>query len=989
MIATYSFYFAQPWWLLGLLLLIPIVLMGLRSLKALSRIRRSLAIILRMLVLIIISVLLARPMLGEKSEKLTLIAILDRSQSIPQGLQKASISFLSEAIETRKPTDQLAVIDVSEVAAISKLPSYDDTIRQRNTSLTGRQSRLSAGIQMAMAIAPPDSATRILLISDGNETEGNLTEAAKIAAANNIPVDVLPLRYSYDREVVFKRLVAPSRARSAQSITLRFVLSSTANSRGRVLLNLNGKPVDLDPDSSDVAVAIELKPGTNVKTISLPVGTSGMHEFEAFFVPDDPDQDGILRNNRAGAMTFVTGPGHVLVVDTDGSTGSAIIRSLQEANIDVRYCGADEFPPNLTRLLDTDAIVLVNTDNSNFTYNQQEMLCRYVEDLGGGLIMVGGPDSFGAGGWIGSPLAEILPVDLDPPQKKQLPKGALVLIMHACEMPRGNYWGKTVAIAAVKSLSRLDLVGILDYGWNAGDSNWVFPLAPAGDKKQVISAIKQMQMGDMPDFHAPMQAAYNKLKDCDAVQKHMIIISDGDPSPPSPQLLNQLKQAEITCSGVAVFPHSSADVQSLLRIAKVTGGRFYNVKDPSSLPQIFIKEAKIVRRPLIIEETFSPRVTFGLSEIVKGIPSSLPKLDGYVLTGPKGGLTQMILSSPKGDPILATGQAGLGRCVAFTSSADSRWASSWVQWSGFRRFWEQTIRWASKSSHPGDCEIFSDVRGRNVTVSVEAVDASGNFVQFTDIAGQVIDPEMTTRELPLSQVGPGMYRAEFQAPTPGSYLVNLRYKKLGEKGKTGIVQSAITVPYGVEFRDLSDNAALLREVAHVTGGRVLKPDPTQADLFAKTGVKFPETAIPLTKPLILIWLVVFLLDVAVRRIALDVRAVAKRVSSLIAGIRPVISGSTTLDRLKFRRAQLRKHLTAGTKTDHASKRFEAGEGASKNMPLPEVSQQTETPSDKPAQKPTDKEAHDEKDTSHLQQLLKVKRMHSKRFENNSKQSGEK
>ena len=100
--------------------------------------------------------------------------------------------------------------------------------------------------------------------------------------------------------------------------------------------------------------------------------------------------------------------------------------------------------------------------------------------------MIGGAESFGAGGWIGSPVAEILPVDLDPPQKKQLPKGALVLIMHACEMAQGNYWGQQVAIAAVNTLSRLDLIGILAYRWRGGTDDWVFPIAQAGDKKAVI-----------------------------------------------------------------------------------------------------------------------------------------------------------------------------------------------------------------------------------------------------------------------------------------------------------------------------------------------------------------------------------------------------------------------------------------------------------------------------------------------------------------------
>ena len=117
-----------------------------------------------------------------------------------------------------------------------------------------------------------------------------------------------------------------------------------------------------------------------------------------------------------------------------------------------------------------------------------------------------------------------------------MPKGALVLIMHACEMPQGNHWGKTVAIAAVKALSRLDLVGVVDFAWGGGDSHWVYPLSPAGDKKAVIAAVKRMEMGDMPDFGPSMQVALTSLKAAEAGQKHVIIISDGDPRMP-PALL--------------------------------------------------------------------------------------------------------------------------------------------------------------------------------------------------------------------------------------------------------------------------------------------------------------------------------------------------------------------------------------------------------------------------------------------------------------------
>ncbi|MBN2593251.1 MAG: VWA domain-containing protein [Sedimentisphaerales bacterium] len=970
MIYTYGFYFSRPWWLSACILLVPIVWLGLRNLAALGPVRQAMAIVLRCLVIIILIALLARPMLTRTSKRMTLIAVIDRSQSIPTNLQKSALEYLSLAVADKAAGDQLAVVDVAEAASISKLPGGDNVIRQRNTTLNGQQSKLADGVQMAMAIAPPETAVRILLVSEGNETGGDLKEAARIAAANKIPIDVLPLRYSYDNEVIFKRLAAPARARSGQTIQLRFILNSTTRARGKLLLNLNGEPVDLVPGSLEIAVSVDLEPGTNVETISMPVGTNGIHEFEAVFMPDEPWQDRIVQNNRAGTITYVAGPGNILVVDADGSTSQALSRALQNTDMDVKYTTAAEFPDNLSMLMGTDAVVLVNTGCGNFTYQQQEMLCRYVTDLSGGLIMIGGPQSFGAGGWIGSPVAEVLPVDLDPPQKKQLPKGALVLIMHACEMPQGNYWGTRVALAAVKTLSRLDLVGILAYNW-AGPSDWVYPLSPAGDKEAVITAIEQMQMGDMPSLHDHLQQAYDKLKSCDAAQKHVIVISDGDPMAPSPQLLDQCRDAGITCTGVAIFPHSPMDIQSLATVAQKTGGRFYDVKDPQKLPQIFIKEAQVVRRALIIEETFSPQISYSLSEILKGLSNTMPNLDGYVVTGPKGGLNQVVLSSTQADPILATCQSGLGRCAAFTSSVDSRWASSWLQWGGFERFWEQTVRWAAKPSQSADCEVFADVQGRQVTVNIEAIDAEGKFIQFANIEGQVIAPDVSTGALELTQVGPGQYHGQFQAASSGSYVVNLRYKKLADE-TTHLTHTTVTIPFAPEFRDLTDNAPLLAEVSDISGGRILSSDPNKADLFDYAGLKFPETELPLLRPLMFILLAIFLLDVAARRIILDIRAIARRAASFVSLKKSEKKIDQTLERLRARRQTLRDQLSVRKTDQSASRRYQAGEDYKGDLPTTETVKRAEKKVEKKLEKSVSEKADTTEDSSHIQRLLRAK-----------------
>ena len=989
MIATYGFHFEQPWWLLTALTVVPAVYLAWRSLQALGVVRRVLAVAFRVAVLLVLAGVLGRPNVTKTHDALTLLAVIDRSQSIPRGYWEKPAGdanaarlltvneYLTRALAKRPPGDQMAVIDVAERADITRLPSTAADVPKRTLTLTGAQSRLAAGVQMALAVAPPNTSVRIVLISDGNETAGDLKAVARVAAANRIPIDVLPLPYNYKREVVFRRLVAPGRARTGQTIPIRFVLTSTHETSGRLLLMLNRggyqtRPVDLDPTSDGVTAPVRLKAGTNVHTISLPMNARGVHEFEATFVPAGEGADTLAENNQASGVTFVAGQGHVLVVSVDPREAAALANALKEAKIDVRSLPVGEFPTRLTRLLDADALVLVNTPNHRFSVAQQEMICRYVTDLGGGLVTVGGPDAYGAGGWIGSPVARILPVDMDPPQKKQMPKGALVLIMHACEMPRGNFWGKKVAGAAVKALSRHDLVGVVDFSWNAGMRNWVYPLQKAGDKKECLAAIDQMVMGDMPDFGPPVVAAYHALKNARAGQKHMIIISDGDPAVPSKQALADLRKERITCSGVAVFPHRPEDAASLQFIAARTGGRFYNVKDPEKLPQIFIKEAQVVRRSLIVEEPFVPRLVGGMDEVLRGLRNP-PPLDGRVLTGRKSGLNKIHLATPEGEPVLATTQSGLGKVASFTSTADSRWASKWLPWGGYNRLWEQTVRWVAKSPTAGDCEAFADVQGRDVTLTVEAVQPGGKFVQLADLTGRVIAPDArTTWPLELRQVGPGQYRANFRAEAGGSYLVNLRYRKAGAGEKFAMVQSVVNVPFAPEFEDLTDNAALLAELAEITGGRVLPGDPEKAELFRHAGLTPPRVSMPLTQPLFLAWVVLFLLDVAVRRIAVDVKAIARRIAARFRRTQAEVQ-SATLAALKSRRKSVRERLGAGGKDPHAKRRFQARDDAPAELPETDVTRPAEKPRPKAKEAPAPPEPGEAEPQSHVSRLLEAKR----------------
>jgi len=324
----------------------------------------------------------------------------------------------------------------------------------------------------------------------------------------------------------------------------------------------------------------------------------------------------------------------------------------------------------------------------------------------------------------------------------------------------------------------------------------------------------------------------------------------------------------------------------------------------------------VVRRALIMEESFTPAITYSLSELLRGLSGGLPQLDGYVLTGPKGGLNQVVLSSHERDPVLATCQSGLGRCVAFTSSADSKWASKWLSWPGFGRFWEQTVRWAGKPAQSSDCEVFADVQGRDVTVNIEAIDPEGKSIQFANIDGQVIAPDVSSIPLDLVQIGPGQYQGQFQGGESGSYIVNLQYRKVGEDAKTHIMQTTVTIPFAPEFRDLSDNEPLLVEVSEITGGKILPRDPNLATVYDHAGLKFPYSRMPLTKPLMFLWIVLFLLDVAVRRVAVDFRAMARRAAALIRAARGQRKVDQTLERRRSRNRRRRRPKRRPRKKPH-------------------------------------------------------------------------
>ena len=934
----------MPGWKAALIwaaLSLPVVWLGMRSLAGLGPVRKWVAIAARLLVLLGLVLVVGGARWTRKHKTVDVMVLRDISESTQllrqfpgRNYQESVYQYLRAASEeAKKPNrdDRIGLISFGDRPLVDSMPNTSLVLNAQGIREGGSSTDIASAIQLALATSPRDAMRRILLISDGLHTAaGDLEAALAAAVAQRVPIDVMPLRFNVTNEVLVERVVAPSwkRESDAFDVSVSLVSTNPVPVRGKLTLLEEGVPVEqrvIEIEGGTISDG-RLEPRKHVEYIRVPaLKARGVRRFTAVFEPEIVNVrstgestaaqaaagagDTLLQNNKASAFTFVQGQGKVLYVDNSleaggRRAGQTLADALKMEGLNVDRVDIDHVPEDLVALQAYDAVILNNVPRGRtlmggdgLSEKHDAALAAYVHDFGGGLVMIGGRDSFGAGGWQASKIESVMPVNFDIPAQRQLPKGALVLIVHSCEMPDGNYWGEQCALKAVETLSSQDDVGVISYRWQAGqgwaginNSTWDFPLGRKGDGQAVTAAIKKMTPMDMPSFDDTLQLALFGagpanapcLINSNAAQKHIIIISDGDPQRPSRKLIDVCKQHRITISTVSVYPHGP--VSSTMRdMARETGGRSYGPieANPSQLPQIFIKEASVVRRTLI-QERLAPEPPFAVSvvphasDIMKGIKDP-PPIRGFVLSVKKKNdpsVEMPIVASVDGnkiDPLFAHWQAGLGKTAAFASDASTVWQEAWLApayAAQYGKFWSQVVRGVSRPPMSSDFAITTVRNGDRATINVEAIDRESGFTSFLNIRGVVVDPDGKQQEVRLVQTGPGAYTAEFPAGQAGNYVVALRYT--GPENKAGWLVSGVAVNDSPEMRSLKSNETLLEEIARRTNGRVLPPfDPDAADLFSREGLVASSSPLPVWDILIPILLGLMLLDVAIRRIAWD------------------------------------------------------------------------------------------------------------------------
>ncbi len=847
--------------LLLLLLLLPVLYYGYRrSLVDLSRTQRIISLCIRIIIILLLILGVSDLQYLKTDEKLTVMFLTDISDSISEeGLTK-STEFLNEALSSRDGNQEVGIIAFTDRAEILKSPENDqDTIVSGELKLVdtkqkwldadeeaGDTTNIAQAIETAWSVFPSNANKRIVLISDGIETKGDAVHTGLRGKDFGIQIDTVPIFPSDEPEVMVQRIDAPAQVKQGAPFNLEVIIHSNHEDLAEVRLSKN--------KFEAAKKEVRLVEGENRVVFTETSEESGTLTYDVIC---RSTQDTRYDNNRAFGIVSVSGKPKILLIDENESQTRYLSRVLEDAKIRVDVRNGLGVPNELADLQNYELVMFSDVPANRLNDKQMELIRTYVQDLGGGFMMLGSENSFGLGGYYKTPIEEVLPVRTDTEKKKENPSLAMVLVIDKS----GSMGGIKIELAKEAARSTVELLGPRDkIGVIAFDGSpfWITEMHDASDKAFISNQVGTITASGGTNLYPALQQAYFALTETTAKLKHVIVLSDGHSTPGDWYgIANSMHSERITISTVGIG--SGADMNMLGDLAKWGGGREYFTQDPYNVPQIFAKETVTASKSAIIDQPFIPQ-RIKPTQVLSGIDLDLaPFLLGYVATQPRP-TAEIFLVSDRGDPVMASWQYGLGKVVAFTSDAKARWASDWLEWPGYGKFWTQLVRDTMRKTTLSNFQAEITKDKGIAHLAIDALSENGAFLNELDSDISLIGPDLKKKNLAISQTAPGKYELEFPTKEIGPYFLNIMQKQSGDIVNTQVTGTVVSYPE--EYLVSNANEPLLTQLSSVSGGKY--------NITAEDAFRPPENPVVLRihlwRPFIIAALLLLLIDIALRRI---------------------------------------------------------------------------------------------------------------------------
>ncbi len=843
---------------LVLLICIPVLLYWGWPRQVYRRARDISSLILRTIITLLLVLALAGAQIVQAADKLTVIFLLDVSDSMGQQAQADGLAYVRQAISGMRPDDRAGIVLFGGKALVERPVSTSREVGRIESAPPTGNTNLEQAIRLAMGMFPADSARRIVVLSDGQPTIGNAESAAELAAATGVEISYVPYVAADKPEVQVTSVNVPTAINAGQRFDLNLTINSEAATPARVTVLQAGQIIQQQN--------VDLKPGSNNYTLSLQGTGAGFKDFQ---VKVDPvSNDNFYQNNQLSAFSRVIGPPRVLLVSQNDEEIQYLKPALEQAGLTVDTTTPEKLPFTLVGLAQYQSVILANVPATNLSKQRMTVLQSYVRDLGGGLLSVGGPETYGPGGYFKTPLEEALPVESQIKDQKRIPQLTIAYVIDrsgSMDSPSPSgvpniELAKEAIIRSVDLLQPNDRAGVVSFD---SVGYWIAHLQDVRDRLAIERLVATLRASGGTDILAGMTLIAQEIGADPSARKHIILLTDGGADPTGLVEISKKLNDEngVTTSVIAI---GGSAPTFLKQMAISGGGNFHNVVTADEIPTIFTQETVLATRSYILEKPFTPILSSN-SPIMNGITSS-PSLLGYVATTAKQ-TAEVILRGPEPfkDPLLAAWQYGLGRSVAFTSDATARWGANWVNWSDFVRFWDQAVRWTITEGTTNNLESRVVMEGEQARLIVDARDNSGAFLNGLNLQFSLVDPNGSPTLQTLQQVAPGRYEATFAPNTEGAYILSVQGNSSTDTSLKLNQTTGWVMSYSAEYdrSKRGDGGALLKSLGDLTGGRSVAEDINAIFNHNLRATVAGTTIAPL---LLLIALLLLPFDIAVRRL---------------------------------------------------------------------------------------------------------------------------
>lgn len=847
--------FLQPWFLLALIGLLVLIRIWKKGTLAPTAGSKSVSfLVLRGVTLLLVILALSDPRLLFPSDRVNLFFLLDMSESVSPEGRDSALNYLRQSLTGMGKEDRAGLILFGKGAHVESELKNPFSLSDLKSQIDGQATDIRGALQLAAGLFPSSGQHRIVLMSDGNENRNHAMEGAYLAKSLGVKIFPLPLPTWFQGEEVFiETLETPDQIGPQTPFDVRIGLKSTFPGAGELLLFKNGRLL--------FGERIHFEPGKELYRFQDEIGKPGITRYE---VRLHPDRDGIPQNNRGLSFTRSVPRPAILYLTASRATPSPFKEALEQQGLRVIVKDPAEITESLFDLLDYQAVVLHDLSSRHFSPNVLENLERYVRDLGGGLLMIGGPNGFGAGGYLHTPVEKALPVFMDVPTTVELAGLALVLVIDKSSSMAGDLekknkmeGAKIAAYGALEMIGPLDRAGILLFDT---EHQWLLPMAPVSDRKKVAALLSGVKESGGTDLFPALEEAFRVLKETPAARKHIIILSDGlTRKGDFAALTDAMREAKITVSTVALG--KDADRVLLKEIARRGGGRSYFTEDVEKIPRIFVGETRMAAQKVVVEKILQPEVITDV-EPIRGLPlKEIPRIEGQVVTYPKKGALHLLRTAE--GPLLSVWQYGLGRSAAFTSDLGPRWGKSWIVWPHYGAFAAQLVKWVKRQEPSAWLRLEWKRKEGRTSFRFEADDERGNPLNFIEWEGGLLSPSGKKEALKIEQTAPGTYEGSFASEEAGEYFLTIYPSSKAGKA-SGPILLGYGVPYSDEFLQTGIHRELLVSLAEISGGRLLDLHQSPQGLFQAEG-QGAEMGSPLWPWLTLAAMVLMTVEIAWRK----------------------------------------------------------------------------------------------------------------------------